>query len=296
MPSPMDLSDLEFQQYTSVVRMALQTKGGKLRPLISPGSYSGNGASVVDELGSTEAYEVTSSGQALVYGSLATDRRWVYPKGFTTDAIFVDSFAKRRSLTDPTGHIPMALVAAIGRKFDNEIITAFFADAKTGENGGTTTSFPAGQIVAVTEGAAGNTGLTIEKLRAARKLFEDNNVDLEMEGPLYCAVTSDEKNDLFAEFRLQNVDYGLGAVLSTGVLPPILGFTFVETQLLASSGGNRLVPVWVNSGMHWGSWDEPAIHMAAMTTTVGHPMATHMTFQGGATRVHEKKVVQILCA
>lgn len=284
------------QQYTSNVQLLLQQLDNRLAGYVTRGNYVGKGGVPVDQIGAIEAQQVTSRLQPLVPQDVPTDRRWVYPSDWDT-TIIIDSFDKLRLLTDPTNEYVKAGAAALKRKMDDIVITAFFADAKTGEAGGTTTSFPSGQQVGVNVGGTAS-GLNFAKLREAREILMANEVDPDEE--LFVAVTADEMNDLMNEPQLTTrefVNFSGMSPVESGRIMRAHGFMIIETQRLATDGSNyRRVPVWSKLGMHLGVWDDLSTDIFQSTTIKKRPYVAYSCMTIGATRVEEKRVVEIKCA
>tara|TARA_R100001082_G_C4366184_1_gene162092 strand:+ start:8902 stop:9282 length:381 start_codon:yes stop_codon:yes gene_type:complete len=117
-------------------------------------------------------------------------------------ADLIDSADMVKTLISPESSYAKAAAASMGRAIDDEIISAAFGDAKTGKEGGTTTSFPAGQQVAVGSPAA---GLTIAKLVNAKKILDANSVDPSI--PRYIAVSPEQIEDLLNNTTVTSADH-----------------------------------------------------------------------------------------
>lgn len=284
------------QQYTSNIQLLLQQMDTRLAGYVSPGSYTGKGGVPVDQLGAVSAQVVTSRLQPITPLDVPTDRRWVYPTDYHVP-IIIDSFDKLRLLTDPQSQYVQVAANAMKRQKDDLIITAFFADAKTGESGGTTTSFPSAQQVGVNVGGTAS-GLNFAKLRAAREILMANEVDPEEE--LYVAVTANEMNDLMNEPQLTTrefVNFSGMSPVESGRVMRAQGFMIIETQRLATDGsGYRRVPVWSKLGMHLGTWNDMNVSINQRTDIAGLPYQIYVQMTAGATRVEEDRVVEIKCA
>src|SRR3990167_4204442 len=108
------------RQYATNVSMKLQYKGSKLRPLVTEGTYIGDQASQVDQLGAAEMQAVTQRFAAMGRVDAPTDRRWVFPSDFDLPQL-IDSFDKLRILTEPESQYVMNGVIAAGRQIDRTI-------------------------------------------------------------------------------------------------------------------------------------------------------------------------------
>jgi hypothetical protein len=185
--------------------------------------------------------------------------------------------------------------AAYARKWDDIVIASFFGTAQTGKNGATTTSFPAGQQVSASAGAAAATGLNVEKLIQARQLLVQAEVDLRSEKP-YIAVTARQISDLLRTTEVTNADYAGLKRLESGEVDTFMGFRFIRSERLLLNGSNQTrCPVWVPSAIVLGTWN-------GLETRIGerpdkkYINQVYMRATLGATRTQETKVVEIPCA
>jgi hypothetical protein len=271
MSSLTDRYRIEFAKTASPL---LQSRGSKLRNHVMVGIHKGEGASPVDP--SADA---------------GPDRRWAYPRFFDWSDI-VDNIDLLQTASDPQNPLVQACTASLGRRIDDEIIRAFFADARTGKQGGTTTAFPASQQVAV-----GGVGLTFDKLRAAKKILMANEVDLAND-PIICVVNSVQHDALLGEIEITSADFNGGdrPVLKEGIITRFLGIEFVHCERLTLSGANRRVPIYAKSGMHLGVWSDVATDIGPRRDLEGNPMEVTGSVTIGATRTDESRVVEILCS
>jgi hypothetical protein len=283
------------QQYSSNIQLLLQQKGSKLRDLVMTGSHVGKQASPVDQIGAIEMQSVTSRFQPIGRVDAPTDRRWVFPSDFDLPQL-LDSFDKLRLLTDPESSYVTNAVYAAGRKMDDLIIDSFFGTAKTGESGSTSTTFPAGNQVAVDFGASGNVGLTVAKLKEAKKLLMENEVDLESD-PLCCVVTAEQHDDLLSEAQIISTDYNDRPVLVDGKIQRFLGISFVHCERLDTDANSyRRVPLFAKSGMYLGLWNDMTTDISQRRDLQGHPWQAYLYMTAGATRLEENKIMEIKCA
>lgn len=284
-------------QFANTISLLLQQKGSKLRNLVEIGNYVGKQGSPVEQVGSINARKRTTKGQTLVPSNPPADRRWVYPEDYDL-TMHIDSVDKLRMLIAPEGAWTTAGLYAMGRAIDDEIIASFFRDAKTGETGGTTTTFDSNFVVARDHGAASATRLTVPKLREAKRLLMAAEVDLEAETP-NIAVTSYEHDSLLAEIQVTSADFNKSdrPVLMDGKITYFMGFQFVHCERLSRDTANSdtEVPVWVKSGMHLGLWNDINADVDMRKDIEGHPWQLYLKGTFGATRVEEKRVVKILC-
>lgn len=283
------------QQYSTNIQLLLQQKGSKLRNLVMSGSHVGKQASPVDQFGAINMQPVSSRFAAMGRVDAATDRRWVFPSDFDLPQL-IDSYDKLRLLTDPSSSYVQNAVNAAGRQMDDLIIDSFFGTAKTGEAGATNTSFPAANQVAVNEGASSNTGLTVAKLRAAKKLLMSYEVDLDSD-PITAVVTAKQHDNLLAEAQVISMDFNDKPVMVEGKITRFLGINIVHCERLDVDGSSyRRVPVFAKSGMYLGLWNDITTDVSQRKDLQGLPWQAYVYMTAGATRLEENKIIEIKCA
>lgn len=286
------ISTAFVQQYSTNVGLLLQQRGSKLRDAVSVGSYTGKAAKAVEQIGSVTAQPRTSRHSDTPLISTPHDARWVFPTDYEW-ADLIDDQDKLRMLIDPTSPYAINGAYALGRAMDNLIISAALGTAKTGENGTTSTVFDTSNQQVTVGGTP--TGLTVAKLRSAKKILLANEVDVEMD-PLYIAVTAKQLDDLLGTTEVTSSDYNTVKALVQGQVDTFMGFKFIHTELLGVNGSShRRVVAWAKSGLHLGMWNDIN---SKIDQRADKSYATQVYVKGtfGATRTEEKKIVEILCA
>ena len=289
-----NLPNWYVRQYATNIQLLLQQTDSRLNGAVRTGSHVGKSASPVDQVGAVSMQPVVGRFQPMGRVDAVLDRRWVFPFAFDLPQL-IDSFDQLQILTDPKSSYVQNAVAAARRQMDDLIIDAFFADAKTGEEGATTTSFPAGNIVSVDFSATGEVGLTVAKLREAKRILMANEVDLKTD-QIYCAVTARQHDNLLAETQVISTDFNEKPVLVEGMVTRFLGINLIHTERLdLVSSDNRQIPVWAKSGMYLGTWQDINTSISQRNDIQSEPWQAYLKMMMGATRLEEKKVVQILC-
>lgn len=282
------------QEFSTNISLLLQQKGSKLRNAVMTGSHTGKQASPVDQIGKVEMQAVTSRFSPMGRVDAPTDRRWVFPSDFDLPQL-IDSFDKLRMITDPESAYVTNAVMAAGRKFDELIIAAFTATAKTGEKGSTSTSRTAANEVDVATGGA-NSKLNVAKIKAVKELMMAKHVDFDME-EAYIGITAADHAALLNEIQVISSDFNGGApVLQQGKITEFLGFKFIHSEKIetVAAGTNEVtLPVWVKSGMYLGIWDDIANSVSQRNDLQGEPWQLYTTMTAGATRLEEDKVYAI---
>ena len=291
-------------QFSSNIQLKLQQKGSRLRKACMSGMHVGAQASPVDQFAPISANKVTTRYQPIQQIDAATDRRWVFPQDYDC-AQLLDNFDKLRLLVDPMSSYVENAVYALGRAMDQEILNGALGTNKTGNLGATSTVLPTststGQVCSVLQGAASSTNLTVAKLRYARRLLLAAEVDLDQD-MLFIAANAQNLDTLLSETQVVSSDYNPGRdgvpVLVEGQIERFLGFNFIHTELLSTgsddqSGTSTKVPAWAKSGLYVGIWNDINSKINERPDLESIPYQAYVKGTFGATRLEEKKMVQI---
>jgi hypothetical protein len=274
----------------------MQQTDSRLRGMVSTDSYVGKQASVIEQFGEATAQKRTSRHSDTPLLDLSQDKRWVFPVDYEW-ASLIDQVDKLRMRIAPEGQYTRAAAAAMLRAIDDEIILAFFASAFKGENGTTADGFG---TIGTGDNDVGNdvggtdSGLNVAKLQEGlRKLMTRHKGEI-ME-PTHGAIGPFEHDLLLKEIQVVNKDYNGGAaVLENGRIRRFMGFEFVITDRLTITSGDRLIPLWVKSGMHLGVWQDV---MASIDKRAdkGNSWQVYTNMTIGATRTQAGKVIRVNC-
>ena len=285
------------QQYTSNVQLLLQQRGSKLRNAVMSQTQTGKQAVAVDQWGAVSAAKRIGRYQPLLPQDTPSDRRWVFPNDYDWSDL-IDNFDKLRMITDPQSSYVTNGTYAMGRAIDDEIISGLLGDNKTGESGATSTGILSAynggsQLVGTNVGGA-NSNLNLDKLRNAKKILMQNEVDVDND-PLFIAMTASQHDALLAETQVVSLDYNTKPVLVDGRITSFMGFNFITLERLPKAASVRSCIAWAKSGAHLGMWGDikPDVRQRADLSSLPWQVYVEGTF--GATRTEEKKVVQINC-
>jgi hypothetical protein len=279
------------EQYRANVEHLLQEKGSKLRKAVMTSTHNGKGAVAVEQFGAVSAVKRTTRHADTPRIDVPQARRWVFPVDYEW-ADLVDDQDKLRMLIDPTSPYAEAGAMAMGRAIDDEIITAAFATSLVGENGTTSEAFgagPSGETVTIGTG----TGMTVQKLRLAKKLLMENFVDIDSD-PLFVAMSAEQIDDLLSETQTTSLDYNTRPVLVDGKITAFMGFNFIHTERLGTTAGERRCIAWAKSGIHLGIWGDVRSQIADRPDK-SHATQVYCSVTIGATRTQNGKVIEILC-
>ena len=290
------------QEYAKVLEELVQQKNSRLRRAVTEQRYEGKAGSPVEQVGAIAMQPVTSRYQPMGRVDAPTDRRWVYPSDFDLPQL-LDSFDKLRLLIDPKGKFVQNAHFAANRQIDDLIIAAMFGTAKTGETGQNSISVPSGQVVSVQQGASSPTGLTVAKLRQALVILRQNEAIPDNDEPsdVYCVAGGKQLDNLLAEAQVISSDFnGDMPVLREGRIERFLGINFIHSERLPTgtddqAGTSTKVGIWQKQGLHLGLWNDITTDIAQRKDLQGLPWQAYMYLTAGATRLEEKRLVQLWC-
>lgn len=275
-------------QFSSNIQMLSQQMGSLLRNAVDVETVNGEKA-FFDQVGSAAAVLRTSRHADTPLIDTPHSRRMVTMSDYEY-ADLIDDQDKVRLLVDPTSTYARAAAAAMGRAMDDVIISAALGTALTGKDGSTSTAFDTSN----NQIAAGGTGLTLAKLIEAKEILDSGDVDPSI--PRYIAVSPKQISNLLNSTVVTSADYNTVKALAMGEINSFVGFNFIVTNRLGVDGASaRRVIAWAMDGLKLAIGREPT---ARIDERADKSYATQIYYAMtlGATRMEEKKVVEVLCA
>jgi Phage capsid protein len=294
------------QQYAKILNELVQQKTSRLRKHCTEDKYIGQAASPVEQVGAVAMQPVTQRYGPMQRVDAPTDRRWVYPSDYDLPQLF-DNFDKLRLLIDPKGKFVSNAHNAANRQYDDLIISALGGTAQTGVAGASAIALPAAEIVSVQQGATAPTGLTVAKLRQGKLILMQNEAFSDEEGDpgdptsgLVCVAGARQLDNLMAEAQVVSRDFNDQPVLEEGRVKRFLGIEFVRSERLQTgtddqAGTSTKVFVWQRDGMHLGIWNDITTNISQRHDLQSEPWQSYIFMTAGATRLEEKRVVQLWC-
>jgi len=272
------------QQYSANIQMLSQQMGSLLRDKVRLESVVGKNA-FFDQVGSVTAVKRTSRHGDTPQIDTPHARRRVSLVDYEF-ADLIDDQDKVRMLIDPTSSYAQAAAFAMGRAMDDEIIEAATGTSFTGETGSTSTALPSGQII--TE--ASTDGLTIAKLREAKKILDLNSVDPSI--PRHIIVSPKQIDDLLGTTSVTSSDFNTVKALVQGEVNAFMGFNFIVSNRLSVASSKRACIAFAQDGIALGVGKDV---MARIDERADKGYATQVYYCAsfGATRMEEEKVVKI---
>lgn len=146
-------------------------------------------------------------------------------------------------------------------------------------------------------GTVKDSGLTIEKLRAARLALQLRH-GLSANEEVCMAITPWQMDDLLSLEELMNKDYGFQS-LKTGEINTFLGIRFLVTVdvPIVNVGGKwvRCCPMWKRSSVAFATWQNPKSEVVKIPDSYD-TWLTSVQFAYGAARRREEDIICVHCA
>ncbi|MGD9614937.1 MAG: phage capsid protein [Alphaproteobacteria bacterium] len=286
------------QQFNRNLTHLAQQNGSRLRMAVREEQVTGD-RMYIDQLGPVTAVRNISRHADTPLISTPHFRRRIVPYPYDW-ADLIDREDQVRTIHELTNPYAEAGAMAMGRAVDEEIVSAVFGTAYTGQDGTTPIAFPAGQVVAVNswayESGSGNVGLTVSKLIEAKVKLDDAEIDGTEQK--YFACTATDLGNLLGTTKATSSDFVNVKGLASGEIDSFMGFRFIRLPdkiFPKDSNGYRRCFAWVRSGIGLGIARD-------ITTRIDprpdkrYAQQVYVTMDIGAARLEEAKVVEVKCA
>jgi hypothetical protein len=289
------IPDSFSQEYAANVELLLQQKPSRFRMASRTSNYTGRSAEVVQQIGAMELVDKDVRHKDTTIIDVPHSVRWVHPKD-KNGAVLLDSEDELKTLANFESPYTETGRSAANRAIDREFLRAAFSNTTvTGVDQDVIVSWdtfvaanPLHQI------AHGGTGLSAAKIKQGLKALRAAEVDLERER-VYMGVSAEQIEDMELEDQYINYDFTSSRNLETTSVKPFLGVNFIHSELMADDGGTaRRCPMWVASGMAVGFWNDIKTRVDERPDK-DYATQVFIELSMGATRVEEKKIVEIQC-
>lgn len=294
MSTSVTISTAFKQQFHDSFIHALQSKESFFQGKVVDRGMIGGSSFTTNNVGTTEAREVTGRYQDKSAQEIVHETRIGYMADYDIGPLPVDAFDLPKLTADPTSKYVQILLAAANRRKDKTIYRALLDGAlsRSVEGGAiTSVAIPAAQKI-----AAGSTGLTKAKVIAAKALFRKNKADA-MHEPgtsLYLAYNSDSVRQILSDTTLTSADFLAARMLENGEVTNWCGFMWVPYEDLDAPAADTLRTVaWSSTAVHYGTGINVKTDIGENKAKRGHPTEVYGWLSQGAVRQDEKKVVQI---
>jgi Phage capsid protein len=293
------ITDAHKLTYQMNVELAVQQIRSKLEPSMTyEPSLKGRLACMLELIGQTNA--VLNLGRAADTPNIDNQIEpiWIQPTQIAWGKI-IEKEDAIKALTDYQSPFVQAGAAAIVRAVDTIMATAVFGPRRIGLDGGTTSTW-AGKTVATTVGSANgatDVGMNVAKIIRARRLMQEDQVDLGME-ELYLGLNAQQQEELFRDLTYISSDYR-----DVHVLDRPLSVDILDVTILPPLDGAAALPdadtthfnagLWCKSGMYYGDFSpvETQVPLRPDKLMRPHPQMERWC---GASRSEDKKSIKII--
>jgi len=292
-----NLFKLFTTQFSTNLELKLQQLSSKLRGMVREGYHVGKQASPINQVGAIQSK--TPAGRFAPKNRTDADftRRWVFPIDKEIDQL-IDSFDELKTIVDPKAAYGEAAAAAVGRDWDDVLISAAFGSAQVGTDAGglsaetfDTTKYQ----ISDTFGSSASSGLTVAKMIEAKRILRHYHNDLETDSPT-AIIGSKQESDLLNQTQVVSTEYNDKPVLVDGSIKRFLGFNIVLSERLGYASNLRQTIFFVKSGLYLGMWKDMTNRVSIRNDLSGEPYDLYTAHSCGATRTQPGKVLQVLCA
>ena len=218
--------------YKTNIIMLSQQKGSRLEGSVR-NEVQASKADFYERIGTVDAQEILDRHGDTPQFDTPHSRRMVT----LTDSEYADLIDKMdrvRLLINPDDAYVNAAVWSLGRKKDDQIISAGLGNARGGDDGSTVIALPNSQKLAAYDGAtATGVRFNVNLLRAASEKFDSNDVDESIKR--YIAYTGKQKQALLEETEVSSSDFNTVKALVMGEINTYMGFEFIRTERLPRS-------------------------------------------------------------
>ena len=269
--------------------MLAQAMLPKLEPTVVPDTEGGEKA-FRDQVGEMDGEEVADLNADTPIQAENTDRRAITTTPWVWNRL-VRRWEVTRLMKDPQNSYVRAAVAARNRHINRKIASSAIGTAFRGKDGTTPIELSGNQVI-----AAGGTGLTLEKIRAAHRVLGNNAVlDAEM-GDLYFTATYNQQADLLATVEATSADFNTVKALVNGEIDTFMGFRWIwlQDELIEAVSGARRCFAHARSGITLRK-PEDMFRRITERSDKNYNMQVYMSGDYGAARLEEKKVVLVPC-
>jgi len=275
------------KQFSANVDFLVQQKGSKLRDAVRVETGVRGEEAYFDAVGAVAAVKRTSRHADTPLIETPHSKRKVILYDYEW-ADLIDDPDKIKTLIDPENAYAQNAAWAMGRAIDDAIIEAATGTAYSGKDGSTSVSLPSGQIV-----SSNSEGLTLAKLLEAKYILDSNDVD--PDEPRYCALTAYQLKELLNTTEVKSADYNTIRALVAGQVDTFLGFKFIITNRLGTNAsGERKVLCWAKNGLLLAIGQDIKSRISERADK-SYATQVYYAMSIGATRMEEKKVVEIDC-
>lgn len=269
------------EQFSAEVRILSQQMMSKLRGTVMVENAIGE-AVAIDQIGGKgiRANVVDTRHGDTPLNNTPHLRRWAYPVDYDY-ADLIDQEDQVRMLAQPQNKYVRVHAAIMGREIDIEIVRALAGTAKAGKTANENKALPAGQKI-----AANSKRLVVDKLREAKRILDENEVDPMY--PRFLAVNAQGIQNLLETTEVTSADYNTVRALVHGEINTFLGFNIVPCERVPTEKAYA----YASAAACLKMWREPGT-VADRRPDKRNAMQLYTSGTWGAVREEDEMVVEI---
>tara|TARA_Y100000310_G_scaffold121469_2_gene120241 strand:- start:335 stop:1216 length:882 start_codon:yes stop_codon:yes gene_type:complete len=286
-PVSQQITDAFVQNYRGTVIQLAQQKGSRLRGAVTVHTDVTGKTDFFDRVGATTAQIKTTRHGDTPLIETPHSRRMASLACYEW-ADLIDKSDKVRTLIDPEGEYAKAGGWGLGRAMDDVIITAMTGTAATGETGSGSQALPSAQKI-----AEASTGLTIAKLREAKRILDASEID--PSDPRFFLASAVQIDDLLATTAVTSSDFNTVKALVHGEVDTFLGFKFIRTQRLNTTAASVRGCIAFSKASIGLSIGMEIIARITERADKSYAVQPYMAMDLGSVRVEDEGVVEVSC-
>lgn len=285
--------DVAFdEQLESNLIIRTQQKASKFYDKVTVKSVVGAKSVDVARLGALDGVEeIDTRPSATILSDINHSRIRLVFKDFYK-ATYLTQEDEIKTLIDFQNPYVGQLAAVHGRNIDDLCIAAAVASATTVDNTGSTSTEAVKNTVATSVGG-NNTDLNIEKMLRARRTFEQEEVDVEMD-QLYLAIDPIAKEALLQETQVISSDYSFRKALAEGKVDDYMGYNIFVSNRLQDGTNQKTCLAFVKSGITLGINQGMKVEIDKRADLKGLTQLS-ARMSANAVRTENEKVIPVYC-
>lgn len=287
--------------FAAELNLALSYNGSKFRPFVTEQTCAGEATTAAELIGDIEYMRGTGRRRTNIENVPARVRRWLVYRGPIETGQYLDKEDKFRQAMDASSALMQRHVGAVRKGIDDTILGV-------DQNGQIDAGGVLGPVLEGKEHTTapkslpskhltvhGGAGLTIAKLRKARKQLGLDENDMAVVQPVM-AITTSQHDDLLGIVETASASLNMleQPHIVEGKVKRLMGFNFVESNRLPHDGTSRSCPVWLKDKVVLGVYEDVKGDMWNDTSARNTPYM-HVECTMDATRTEDEGVHVIEC-
>lgn len=205
------------------------------------------------------------------------------------DARLLDRGDELRMLSDPRSAYTIAAAQSLARQIDTVIALAVVGTANYGETGASTVTLGTDLISGISHIAGTPATLTVARLTLAKQILDLEDVD---EDDRFFVINPYGLQQLLGTTQITSSDYNSVKALVQGQLDTFLGFKFIVSNVLSTSGTVSTGFAMQRYGLCLAMSTEPIVRTDERTD-LSYSWQVYYELNIGAVRLEEARVVKV---